>query len=324
MAAAAGLLLAAGCARQQAPAPNEPEPLAKVGKAAITEQDFTFEVERRKSTGRPVGTPREVLQSLIERQAMLQKAEDSEGMRDPKVVRELENRRLGQWLDLTLQAERDAVRVSDEELRAYYEANSADFTRPAMVRLAILCRKANARDPGDTVAALKGELEKARAAYLAGREAVTQDGRIPGFGTVAAENSEDTVSRYRGGDIGWLASPDSGGHYPEAVLRAGFDLEVGAVSDVIPAGDGLYVVMKADARPAQATPYEQAAPGLRRRLIRLKQEAVERSFMSNVLAEAQIVINEEKAARLSVPQEASPVPPALVPAADFAPGEVPR
>lgn len=317
-------LSSSGCSRQDPGATREPDPLARIGTGVITQADFDFEVQRRASAGRPIGEAREILQFLVERQAMLQKAHRSEAMQDPQVRRELENRLLGQWLDLSLQAERDAVRASDEDLRAYYDAHADEFSRPAMARLAILFRRVNPQDAQESESSVREELEKARAAYLAAPAAATQGGRIPGFGTVAAESSEDTVSRYRGGDLGWMTTPESGGGHPESVMSAGFKLEPGAVSEVMTTDKGLYVVMKSDARPAQITPFEQAAPGLRRRLIRLKQEAVERAFMSNLLAEAGVSIDEDKAARLTVPKEVVPGPPVLIPAVDAVPGGAER
>ncbi len=309
-------VVATGCGRKE---PAAPAPLARVGDAVITEKDYVFEVQRRLEHGRPLGQPREILQELVERQAMLQKAERSEVMEDPEVRRELENKQLGQWLDRTLQVARDAVQVTDEEIRAYYDAHPEAHTRAEMSRLAMLYRRVSPRDSAETQAALREDLERGRAEFLADPAVATRNGEVPGFGSVAARFSEDPATRYRGGDLGWLGDAGDGGRQPAAVIAAGMALETGAVSEVISAGDGLYVVMKSDRRPAYATPYEETAPGLRRRLIRLKQEEVERTFKSNLLAEAKIEINAAKAARLALPPAAAPEPPDLLPVSDLAP-----
>jgi len=309
---------AVGCGKKAAVV-EEPSPLASVNGVAITEEDFSFEIQRRMSSGRPLGDAQSILKDLIERQVMIQKAESSEVMKDPQVKRELENRQLGQWLDRSLQVERDAVSVSDDELRAHYESNSTNYTRPEMVRMAILYRRVNPRDPDDSSAKIQEELEKGRAAYLADPSAATQGGRILGFGTVAASYSEDTVSRYRGGDIGWLESGAAEYRQPTAVIEAGMALVAGEVSEVISTDEGLYVVMKIDHRPAQITPLEEVTPGLRRKLIREKQDMVERTFMSNLLAEAHVEINPEKAGRLTTPTSSVPAPPVLTPLAELAP-----
>lgn len=312
------LMINVGCGKKES-APEQPKPLALVDGVAITEEDYAFEVERRKEAGRPLESPEAILQSLIERQVMLETAAHSEIMQDPAIRRELENKQLGQWLDRSLQVERDSVRVSDEEMEAYYKERLDTFTRPAMARLAILVRRVNARDGEDEETALRNALEKGKAAFMADPAAATQNGRLTGFGTVAAEYSEDTTSRYRGGDLGWMAESDVESRYPAAVIQAGLALEVGAISEVISAEDGLYVVMKTDERPAQLTPYEEVAPTLRRQLIRLKQEEVDRTFRTRLLAGANIEINQERADRLTLPTEVPPDPPALSPLQKFAP-----
>lgn len=314
------LLVAVSCSRKaEEPAAAEPEWLARVNGKLITETDVRFEIERRKAANRPVGEVSDILQELVRREAMLAEAARSPVMNDPAVQRELENRKLGQWLDRSLQVQRDAVVVNDDELRAHYEANIAAFTRPAFTRLAMLYRRVNARDPQEPAGSVLEAISQARAAYLANPETATQGGKLTGFGTIAAEHSEDTISRYRGGDLGWQEGTGSVARVPAEVLAAGFALEVGGVSEVMAAGDGLYVVMKSGVREAEVAPFETVAPTLRRRLIREKQEAVEQAFISNVLARATIEIDEAKAARVALPAPETPEPPTLKPVTEWSP-----
>ena len=311
------VLAVAGCGKSPAPEPVDP-PLARGGEVAITEEDFAFEIERRRSTGRPLTDPESIIQDLIERQAMLQAAAQSEVLNDPIVRRELENRQLGQWLDRSLQVERDAVRVTDEDLRAHYEDNIDRFRREGMARLAILYRQVQAFDPQEGTEELRAALASARAAFLENREAVTQQGRLQGFGTIAADASEDTISRYRGGDLGWLEFSALTNRIPLAVAESGLALAPGEVSDVIVVDRGVYVVMKSDERPATVTPFDEVAPTLRRRLIRIKQEEVERAFMSNLLAQTSIEINPERAKALQLPALEPPAtPPVLRPLSEI-------
>ncbi len=306
--------LLAGCGRRQPDPVPEPPPLVRVGEASITEEDFRFEVERRLAVGRPVGDVETVLREMIERQAMLRKASDSEVARDPGVRRDVENRLLTAWLDRELHAEKDRVTVTESDLRAAYEATLETWTVPAQARLAILYRRRTPRDGEEAVEELKVALRGGVAAFEADRAGVTRNGQIPGFGTVAAEHSEDTVTRYRGGDLGWLDIGRTESRLPALVLETGFALDLGGISDVLETEDGLYVVMKSDERAARVQPFEQAATVLRRRLIRERQDAVEQRFMQDLLAETPVEINREKAARLTIPRPESSVrPPAFSP-----------
>lgn len=84
----AALLLAlaagsGGCGRQPepGPAPAAPAPLARVGTAVITLEDFAAEAGRRRASGRLPADAATLLQEMIERQAMLQKAGAGNGAR---------------------------------------------------------------------------------------------------------------------------------------------------------------------------------------------------------------------------------------------------
>lgn len=311
----------AGCGRPAVPPtvsskPPEPAPLARVGGVAITQADFDFEVQRRVAARRPVGDPRSVIQELIERQAMLQEAARAPWMNEPEARRERENQLLAQWLERTLQAEKSRLSVSEEEVRARFRERVADFTRPAMVRLAILFRRNSPQDTQEKAEDLVESLRKARQEFLGDRSAATQNGRIPGFGSVAAKASEDTVSRYRGGDLGWMDAASKEFRVPAAVVEAGNALPVHGVSDVLRTEQGLYVVMKQDERGAQTMSYEDAGPALRRALLRQKEEAVEKDFRSNLLVRIPVSIDTDRVARLTLPGGTSgprpSVPPPLV------------
>ena len=314
----AALLLAvsgtmwSGCGRTEETPVEEDRPLARINDEVLTQADFEFEVQRRQKTGRPIPDAETVLQELVERRVMLQRAQESDIFEDADVQREIENQKLVQWLDRSLQVQRDSVTVTDEEIRAHYEANIEQYTRPAMVRLAILYRRAQPMDAEDTVTQLREELDEARQAFLADPETATQQGRIPGFGRIAAEHSEDTVSRYRGGDLGWLDTSRTDHRWPEEVLSTGMSLEVGDISEVLETDTGLFVIMKTGWRDPVVTPFEEVATMQRRPMIRAKQQAVEAAFMSNLMETARVEIDAEQADRLRIPEtETASEPPPL-------------
>ena len=122
---------------------------------------------------------------------------------------------------------------------------------------------------------------------------------------MAADASEDTVSRYRGGDIGWQEPGQEKYRWPKPVMEAAFALKKGETSDVIDFEDGLYVVMKSDERPSFVTPFEEAKVTMRRRMIRDKQAAVEAQFRSNLTSGVQIEINREILGRVELPRAAA-------------------
>lgn len=314
------LAVSSGCGRREE-APPAPVPLARVGGAVISAEDVAAEARRLRAAGQPAGDAQAVLQALILREAMLQEASTSTWANAQEARRERENLLLAQWLEHTLQAEKERVALADDDLRHVYEANAAEFTRPAMARLAILHRKPSALGADSSAEALTAALRQARQKYLDDPSQATRSDRIPGFGAIAAEASEHATSRYRGGDLGWLEAGRDAHSLPAEVVEAGFALPVGGVSDVLATETGLYVVMKQDQRESRIAPFEEVAATLRRRLLGARRDAVESTFKSNVLARADIQIDMSQASALTLPQTTAriPAPPALVPVARLAP-----
>ena len=312
------LLALAGC-RREAPPASPPAPLARVGETVITAADVAAEARHLRAAGQSVADAQTVLQALVLRAAMLQAASTSAWTNAAEARRERENLLLSQWLEQTMQAEKEKTAVSDDDLRAFYDAHAAEFTRPAMARLAILHRKPSATGAESSAEALTAALRQARQKFLDDPAQATRSGRIPGFGALAAEASEHATSRYRGGDVGWLEIGRDAYPLPTAIVEAGFALPVGGVSDVIETGKGLYVVMKQDQREARTVPFDEVAATVRRRLLRVRRDQVEAAFKSNLLARTAVAIDAAQAAALTLPEAPVPqsTPPGLVPLTRF-------
>lgn len=309
------VVLATGCGKKEEAAttetvtPAEPPPLARVGDRVITEDDFNREVERRIASGRPVQDTTDLLDEMIERATLLHQAGEAGAENDPEIQRALENQLLSHWLEQTLQQEKNAVSVTDEELRAAYEADLAAYTRPAMMRVALLYRQAPPTLREEERAAIREELVAAREEFLRDPAAATQNGRISGFGALAAQASEDAVSRYRGGDIGWHQTGRDAYRWPVDIMETAFALPPGQPSDVMAADDGFFVVMKSGEQAELVTPFEEAKVLMRRRMIREKQQEVEASFRERIKQGVAIEVNEARARELALPATPAPVPP---------------
>lgn len=303
--ACAWLVVVAGCSRPSTPAPESDKSpvLATVGGRAITQADFDDYLARRLDHPIPLD-PQTVLRELVEREAMLIKAEKSGVGDTADFRRESENRLISAWLAGTLNREREAARVTDDELKAAYEQRKNDvFRQGAQNRYAILYRKgANADE-------LKTILAEAVSEFAADREKRTQKGRLTGFGTMAADRSEDTVSRYRGGDVGWFdaENPESA-RVPQEVLAAGAKLAPGQISQPMAAGDGVYVIMKSDVRDAKQIAFQEAAPALRRKIMTEKRAAIEAAFKTGLVANVRVEFKEAPLIHPKPPAKPSELP----------------
>jgi peptidyl-prolyl cis-trans isomerase D len=113
------------------------------------------------------------------------------------------------------------------------------------------------------------------------------------------------VTRYRGGDIGWLDVGNFSYRWPKAVLGAGYGLDKGAMSGIIETDQGLFVVMKTDFRESAATSFEEARAGLRQEILTKKRRTVEEAFLQET---AQLVKPEVMTSALAgIELPASPV-----------------
>ncbi len=300
-------LIPVGCKPKATPSAKTSPVVAEVGGRKITSADFEAEAARRRAAGRPAASAKELLNEMIEREAMLVKAEASNIAQSEAFRNDTESRLLSQWVASTLAKKRDGVKVTDEELKAdYEERKDTALTSAALTRLAILYRKISGREGDAAAQALEKSLSEGVAAFEKDREASTNNGRLPGFGKIAADYSEDTITRYRGGDLGWL-NLEQGEHLrvPKEVLAAGAALGQGKVSALIRAGDGIYVVMKVGERSGKQMTFQEAVPTLRRRLLREKQRAVEASFKAEVLGSVPVKVAEGEAGKLTLPKSDS-------------------
>jgi peptidyl-prolyl cis-trans isomerase C len=144
-------------------------------------------------------------------------------------------------------------------------------------------------------------LEEARKLIIASPAPGGRGPAAQGFGAVAINCTDDQISRYRGGDLGWFRTPADFARWPQEVVQAGFALKAGEVSEVLQAADGFYLVMKADERPAKVTPLDAVRENLRRQLENQERESIAKAYVEEVLKSANPVVNEARLASVEYP-----------------------
>ena len=292
---ASAALLLQSCAREaptdSATTGDASPVLAVVGGSSITEADLLAEVERRRSRRQPVPAKEELLQAMIDRAALVHRAKHAGLTTDPEVSRALDGVLVRELRQRELHQQLQAADVSVEELRAAYENAGSKFTTAAKSRLAVLHLTAGKSATDAKRAELRERMTEARTRALANPATGGRGPAASGFGALAVEFSDDQVSRYRGGDIGWFTPDQTGTRWPDQVLKAGLSLETGAVSEVIESRGEFFLVTKTDVREAATTDFETAAPGIRKRLLVEKRETIEAAFgaESERLAEVEII-----------------------------------
>ncbi|WP_437908114.1 peptidyl-prolyl cis-trans isomerase [Sorangium sp. So ce327] len=273
-AASTGLSLRA----EAQPAAAADAPVARVGDAAIT----ASEVERRLAQVPPFQlqtfgrTPEEIRKNFVNqvlvRELLLAQGAAAQKLTERADVQDRVRGVLRSALLQRIQAEAAASSpVTDEEVRAYYEAHRDRFSSPAMVALwrILVATRAEAE-------AILAELKK--------------DPSPQRFKEIAREKSLDKATSMRGGDLGFVA-PDGATSEPGLKVDPGLLSAAAGVKDAelvpepVPEGDGFAVLWRRQSRKPVSRSIEQEAPSIRQILAHGKAEAQVKQLLERLRAQ---------------------------------------
>ncbi len=300
--------------------PNETA--AKVNGKVITMEEVDLAVKQQaqgqESSLSPLelaGARLQILQGLVEREVMFQKAEkDGIVLSDEEVTLELNKRKTasGKSADqlakemsesgLTEASIRDSLRkelaiqklidkvtgkiepAKDSEIEAFYNGNKEAFVRKRGVKLAGIVVDPSNSGPGDTTT-------DEQSAVLKGNEIIKQLQAGIDFATVARESSEDQ-SRFQNGDLGYIS---------EEELRQGFSPQLAAalMSPEFKIGQitttqaqGKFFILKLQERSDKDEALTLESPGVRQQvtdqLINSRKQLLTASYQAIAMNEAKI------------------------------------
>ncbi|MDQ7056824.1 MAG: peptidylprolyl isomerase [Persephonella sp.] len=152
------------------------------------------------------------------------------------------------------------VKLTDEQLREYYEKNKYKFKEPEALKIRYIYIKVDPSKPkGRQIA--KERAEKAYKEIMAGKD----------FGDVAYRYSDD-LSRIKGGEIGFVHK----GRFEKKVEEEIYKLKVGQVSKIIETELGFHIIKIEGKRPSRIVSFEQIKEKLRKELTdKLRKEKYE-------------------------------------------------
>lgn len=173
----------------------------------------------------------------------------------------------------------DSVKVSDEQLKDFYEKNKDRFDEPEQVRAShVLLRiPANASD-----ADKKKRLDEAKA--------IAKQAKKKGadFAALATKHSEDPT-KSRGGDLGWF----SRGRMVKPFEDAVFAMKDGEVSDVIETSFGYHVIKRTGHKPPSKKTFEDVKERIERQVASRERNEAIRNALQKWKEEAKVEIFEK-------------------------------
>lgn len=282
-----GLALGLGACKPRQPSATAPAPevLATVAGRNLTAADFRYWWEIR-HPGADTPTMRaEVLERMIERATMAEAARHAGLDRDPAIASQIDALLIARLQETRLQAQLDALTVSDEDLQARYEATKqSDFTQPESTRVAVLWFNTRGQVPLE--ARYRPRLEQARAQVTENAASYPVDA---GFGPLAIDHTEHRASRLMGGDLGWLDAGSSNDPFRNSVMEVASSLkQAGDVSSVVTAPSGLFLVRLLGHRDPAVKPLSMIGPELRQKLLAERRQALQDAFTREMLTQAAI------------------------------------
>jgi parvulin-like peptidyl-prolyl isomerase len=213
-------------------------------------------------------------QNNLEDEAVFRKALQAEGLTEEKLRRDVERNMLIQQAQQVEVFEK--ITISDEEVRAYYEANRAQFTTPSQITLREILIAVPTSDRGVNVAQseeARATAEEVRRRLLAGEP----------FPRLVAEVSA-AANKNSGGLIGPIRVEEV-----NAVLQEAFaPLKVGDITEVLQTTRG-FQIFKLEARTESTVqPLEDVRAEISRRVADRKSQGEMIKYLERLRAQAKI------------------------------------
>jgi len=256
--------------------------LAKVGNTVITEADIEREIKNLpdfvQKMFEGVSGRERFLEELVKRELLYQEALKKGLDKDPAYQKKLEDFKKINLVGLLLEREIETkTKVSDKEIRDYYEKNKEDFAPVSQVRLSHILLNT------------EEEAQKVLERLKKGED----------FGQVAKKSSIDTVSAKKNGDLGFFSK----GEIPPDFRIAAVRLKTGEVSEPIKTKSGYEIIKVTDKKVGQVIEFDKIKNLISQNLLAEKQKESFDSYIEGLKKKYKVEVNKEAVSKLAPSEE---------------------
>lgn len=279
--------------------------LAKIGDHTITVGEFAEEIANKGPFLRTrYNSPerrRELLDQMVRFELLAQEAEARDFDDAPEVQRTRKQILIRRFLKQEYEDRIQPTDVTDDEVRAYYEAHPAEFHQPEQVRISHIL--------------FASEAEATRVLHQI--QASPTDVRL--FRQLAEQYDTDPATRDRFGEVGFFSRPaerrDGEPEVPEEVATAAFSMEtIGAVyPEVVHSSRGYEILKLTGRRAALDRGLEEASRPIRNRLWRERREHEIEALIERLTSEADVEEHLDVLDQIHIDVPAGAVPEAVLP-----------
>ncbi len=232
------------------------EVVARVGDVTITLEHFESYINQQnrlvRARYKSMEQKKKLLQSLVEREAMVLEAKRLGLDKDPNVVRGLKKILARQLVNEEFNKKlAKQIEISEEQIKSFYDENHDRYHAPEKVRVHKIFIKGSKSDSQ----ARKQARAKAKK-LLAQLKAKPQDRRL--FIQLARENSDDVATRPIGGDTNFKTREQLVQGYGKVFAEAAFGLaKTNDISGVIEDEKGFYILRQSGKQPPIDLPLDK-------------------------------------------------------------------
>ncbi len=228
---------------------------------------------------------RRVVDDLVRSRILAALAVEKGYDRDPDFAHRQAEQLASLYLEREFEAPERGKAPIDDEVRAYFDAHHADFTRPERVRIAVIAF------PGATPAERSAKRGKAEAALS---EARKREKDYYSFGELARQRSEDPTTASRQGELPFMTREELAAAAGPGVATAAFGMpDPGKVHPtVIETASGLFVLKLLGREAARDPKFEDLRDTLRARLASERRAEHRKAFLDRIWKEADVRVDE--------------------------------
>jgi parvulin-like peptidyl-prolyl isomerase len=266
------------------------EVIATVGNVVITSKDLEKRIAQQSPFTRVQLKAPERKKKYVENEIEIEILAQ-EGWRrgladDPRIIAELKRAVVQRVMKDQMAEIAKKVELTENELRAGFEARSAEYNKPESLRLAqIKLAKGNTK--------LANEIRtKVQEAHKRRDEGM--------FSDLARKHSEDAATRNGGGELPFLTRAELSAKLGEDSADYWFDKAEMGETGAYETDDALYLLKKTGQRRGTQRTLEQVKAQLRSQLINEKRQKAFAEFVDELRKTLGVTINEEAIAEIEV------------------------
>lgn len=171
------------------------------------------------------------------------------------------------------------VTVSEDDVKSFYDARMDDFKIPEMVQVRHILIGVDAG---------ASEEEKQKAKEKA-KDILNKINAGEDFTKLATEFSDDTTTKQKGGDLGFI----SRGRLVKPFEDASFALKPGEISDIVETQFGYHIIKAEEKKDAGFESYDTVKDNLKQKMIQERMQSEVSKFIEKTMNEAGVEFHTE-------------------------------